>query len=116
VGLPDSPPEACPAHTIPRLFTKQQAAETLGISRATMDIATKMIYVHHVPPDDAADKLTTVVARAESPLSAAVVAELAAPRLDTFAHGNGRDEECGSGISPPPSERGVQSESDEERH
>jgi hypothetical protein len=33
------------------------------------DIATTMIYVHHVPQDDAADKLTKVVAGAESPLA-----------------------------------------------
>jgi integrase len=33
------------------------------------DIATPMIYVHHVPQDDAAEKLTRVVAGAESPLA-----------------------------------------------
>jgi integrase len=32
------------------------------------DIQTTMRYIHHVPQDDAADKLTRVVASAESPL------------------------------------------------
>jgi hypothetical protein len=34
------------------------------------DVQTTMRYVHHVPQDDAADKLTRVVAGAESPLEA----------------------------------------------
>ena len=37
-------------------------------ARGHADIATTMIYVHHVPQDDAADKLTKVVAGAESAL------------------------------------------------
>jgi integrase len=36
------------------------------------DISTTMVYVHHVPQDDAADKLTRVVADAEMPYGQAM--------------------------------------------
>lgn len=42
------------------------------------DISTTMVYVHHVPQGDAADKLTSVVATSESPLVAKSEVEAAA--------------------------------------
>jgi integrase len=56
-------------HTFGTIAVQAFALSDVKAYMGHADIATTMIYVHHVPQDDAADKLTKVVAGAESPLA-----------------------------------------------